>query len=288
MCTRAKGGLTTLPLAQPDDKIRSTSLSVMGGGNCANTLTALRRLGMPCSLLAKLGTDSNGGLIRSQLEAEGVDTSMCVCKEGLSSPFTYIIVDEETNSRTCVHTPIEEELLVAEVPLDALDGVSCVHCDSRSTLAAIAVAHAANKRGIPVALDFEKDRPHGRELLPLADWIFTNSRYPAIFSPGSASLESGMADLLEHGRASFVATTLGEKGSLLMRRAGSSRVDAGGSSEHVSCERYQDGEREYEVLRCRAHSPDKVVDTTGAGDAYIGAMICGECTCTRCRHCAND
>jgi sugar/nucleoside kinase (ribokinase family) len=263
---------------QPDDKIKSTSLSVMGGGNAANTLTAIRRLGMPSAMLTKLGKDSNGDIIRSELEAEGVDTSMCVRQAGLSSPFTYIIVDEMTRTRTCVHTPIQQELTPEEIPPTALDGVACLHCDSRSTIAAIAVAKQANERGIPVALDIEKERPHVGQLLPLADWIFTNTRYPSIFAPGSESLEQGMAALLEHGRANLVATTLGEEGSVLMQRAGGGggEVAVGEAHDDISTAVYREGVRTYHVTRCKSHSPGQVVDTTGAGDAYIGAMITGE------------
>ena len=32
----------------PDEKVRTTSSCVTGGGNCANTLTALARLGETC------------------------------------------------------------------------------------------------------------------------------------------------------------------------------------------------------------------------------------------------
>lgn len=250
----------------------------MGGGNAANTLTAIRRLGMPSVMLTKLGKDSNGDLIRSELEAEGVDTTMCVCQLDLSSPFTYIIVDESTKTRTCVHTPIQQELSPEEISPTALDGVTCLHCDSRSTNAAIAIARQAIERGIPVALDIEKERPQVGQLLPLADWIFTNTRYPCIFAPDSESLEQGMAALLEHGRAQLVATTLGEHGSILMQKADSTAAATAGSEAHdrITTAVYREGGRTYHVTRCKAHSPGNVIDTTGAGDAYIGAMIVGE------------
>jgi hypothetical protein len=100
----------------PDDKIRSTSLTVAGGGNAANTLVALRRLGMPTALATHLGQDGNGQQIKAELASEGVDVARCVSSAGLTSPFTYIIVDESAATRTCIHTPIARDLDPAAVP----------------------------------------------------------------------------------------------------------------------------------------------------------------------------
>lgn len=89
----------------PDAKIRTSQpLSVQGGGNAANALVAAARLGLEPALFSKLGNDANGDAIVAELEAEGVDTRAVLRGEG-SSPFTYIIVDQQANTRTCIHTP---------------------------------------------------------------------------------------------------------------------------------------------------------------------------------------
>lgn len=254
---------------KPDDKIRSTSLSVMGGGNAANSLTACRRLGVECSLVTKLGQDDNGDLIRKELNSDGVDTSLCVSKAGLDSPFTYILVDTSTQTRTCIHTPIQEDLLPDELPADVLDGVSVVHLDGRNTLAAAALAERANKAKIPVVLDIEKVRPDIEKVLPLADYIITNTQYPQIFKEG-ASTEEGMAALLEHGRAQWVITTLGSEGSQLMRRTADDPKEQI-KDPSLKYSAFED----YTIVKCGVHKVDKIVDTTGAGDSFIGAMLYG-------------
>lgn len=48
-------------------------------------------------------------MIRDELESDGVDTSPVVVKSGKTSPFTYVLVDTETLTRTCIHTPSEGE-----------------------------------------------------------------------------------------------------------------------------------------------------------------------------------
>jgi sugar/nucleoside kinase (ribokinase family) len=286
---------------QPDEKIRSRSFTIQGGGNVANTLTALARLGIASRLLTKLGDDAIGRDILADLEKEGIDTSFVVVKAQMTSPITYVIVDESTRTRTCIHTPAAEELTVADVSAhEALwSRVALVHLDSRHTLAALAVAREAVARGIPVVLDIEKNRPYAMELIALADYIITNATYPLQFSeraseePRRLSVLNGLIAMLEYGRAQFVIGTQGAEGSLMVRRRSQ-------SEEHQPLSRYEEEtlpldlpvlvrsdtfppatscsgcEPLYAVLRCPAWPVSKpIVDTTGAGDAYIAGIIYG-------------
>ncbi len=45
---------------KPDDKIRSNSFHTFGGGNAANTLIGVSRLGLQAAMVTKLGDDANG------------------------------------------------------------------------------------------------------------------------------------------------------------------------------------------------------------------------------------
>jgi len=56
----------------------------------------------------QVGIDQYGRMITDELNRDGVGTSRVVVKEGLTSPFTYVVVDMETLTRTCIHTPCEE------------------------------------------------------------------------------------------------------------------------------------------------------------------------------------
>ncbi|CAN4093472.1 unnamed protein product [Withania somnifera] len=81
---------------KPDDKIRSTSFEVQGGGNTGNALTCAARLGLSPRIISKVADDSQGKGIPEELEADGVDSSFIVVSDGGNSPFTYIIVDNQT------------------------------------------------------------------------------------------------------------------------------------------------------------------------------------------------
>ncbi|KAF3649158.1 hypothetical protein FXO37_19088 [Capsicum annuum] len=116
----------------PDDKIRSTSFEVQGGGNTGNALTCAARLGLTPKIISKevmgssignclwqkcnvrlrtihpcggalppiphiaVADDSQGKGLLEELEADGVDSSFIVMSDGGNSPFTYIIVDNQT------------------------------------------------------------------------------------------------------------------------------------------------------------------------------------------------
>uniref|UniRef100_M1AL61 Kinase n=2 Tax=Solanum tuberosum TaxID=4113 RepID=M1AL61_SOLTU len=119
----------------PDDKIRSTSFEVQGGGNTGNALTCAARLGLTPRIISKVADDSQGKGLLEELEADGVDSSFMVVSEGGNSPFTYIIVDNQTKTRTCIHTPGYPPMIPTDLSqsnlLSALDGAKLVYFDGR-------------------------------------------------------------------------------------------------------------------------------------------------------------
>lgn len=271
----------------PDSKVRTNSFEVYGGGNCGNTLTALRRLGIRTSIISKCGDDMNGKRILQDFCEEGVNVDYLFMKKGMTTSFTYIIVDEEGGTRTCIHTPSVEEVLEDDVSEEMLEGISLVHVDGRHTKAAVKLAKMANERNIPVLLDIEKDRPFVRELLPRADYVVTNSVYPSIFCPEAGdSMILGMKGLLECGRAQFVVSTLGSEGSMMLFRASNGNSNnipcspgrsatKGSSLPEISLETIQITGEDYVKLHCSASKPKQIIDTTGAGDAFIGGVAYG-------------
>ncbi|GAB5032006.1 pfkb-type carbohydrate kinase family protein [Nannochloropsis oceanica] len=269
----------------PDAKIRTSDFKVQGGGNAGNTLTALSRLGVHAEIFTKVGDDAYGKMIIDELAADGLDTRRVIRKAGISSPFTYVIVDTASQTRTCLHTP-SEDMTEEEVLPSLLDGVDFLHLDGRNTLAAIKLARLSRERGIPVMLDAEKDRPHLKELVPLCDFLVTNTAFPKTFT-GARSTEEGMAALLSLGKARLIFTTLGADGSMVMgrsedmllggKRDGEDRIwpmPLGMQESTYTC---PSEATDLVVIKCKAWplEPKEVVDTTGAGDAFIAGIIYG-------------
>ena len=272
----------------PDDKVRVQRAFQGGGGNVANTLTTLARLGVTAQLFTKIGNDEHGKTVMRELESDGVDTSHVLCSAGTSTAFTYVIVDAATKTRTCIHTPQQQELTREDVVTNCRaileEGQpSLVHLDSRHTEAALTLARLANKMDIPVSIDAEKNRPpFFQELLPLCDLIFTNERFPHLYSGAD------ITKLFDNSRANIIVTSLGDKGSILYvrhRRPTQDTTPITASLEQrlhavaISATdklpvRTQLG-KDYDVFSCPAWAlnSEQVVDTTGAGDAFIGGFI---------------
>jgi len=261
----------------PDEKMRTTALEVLGGGNAGNAATAMVRLGLRVSLVAKVGGDGLGAAVVAELKRDAIDTTHVSVDPSDTTPFSYIIVDADTQTRTILHTPARSgDLEPAAVDPSMLDGASLLFCDGRNTLAATELARMARSRGIPVIVEGERARPHLDALLALADVVVTSTSFPTAWT-GEKDLGVALKSLLTRLPARTVITTLGKTGSLRLDRDAATPAPADlpqaiqmivekGDSAATAC-----GPIHITFQAATPLRPEEVVDTTGAGDAYIGA-----------------
>jgi sugar/nucleoside kinase (ribokinase family) len=96
----------------PDEKMRSETLDIQGGGNCGNALTGLARLGVSAKVLSTIGTDPLGDKLMQEFERDGVSTQFLQRVSDAPTPFTYIIVDTQgvlshvATARMCQLSPL--------------------------------------------------------------------------------------------------------------------------------------------------------------------------------------
>ncbi|KAL8215055.1 hypothetical protein R6Q57_004504 [Mikania cordata] len=294
---------TVASFPNPDDKIRSTSMKVQGGGNAGNALTCAARLGLNARLISKVANDTQGRGILEELQADGVDVSFFVVSEEGNSPFTYIIVDNQTKTRTCIHTPgsppmIPDDLKTSTLS-SALKGVQLAYFDVRLHETALVVAHEAiqaNQRGIPILVDAERLREGLDEFLNLSDYVAW-TKAPTV----SSALVSM---LLRLPKVKFVIVTLGPDGCIMLERsitddAKTEEMDVDKLLEQlkqkIDCSKTVPTCVSSGIVRLQAEGTGSVcgrlflgtaekipefelVDTTGAGDAFIGAILYAICT----------
>lgn len=300
---------TVASFPNPDDKIRSLALKVQGGGNTGNALTAAARLGLRPRIISKVANDAQGRSILSELQTDGVDTSYILVAENGNSPFTYIIVDEQTKTRTCIHTPgsppmVPEELTKANLS-SALDGVDIVYFDVRLHDIALLVAEEASQRKIPILIDAERKREGLDELLNFASYVVCSAKFPQAWT-GASSIPVALVSMLSRlPNIKFVIVTLGEKGCLMLERSSTDASEAGEIDAEALFESLEKSINQSSTIpKCVASKsnlrisadgvssisgrlllgtaevipPGELVDTTGAGDAFIGAVLYGLCT----------
>lgn len=200
---------------------RTEKLEVQGGGNSGNQATAAARLGLSPHLITKIGDDGLGQGILAELARDGVGTEFVLRAQGSPSPFTYIIVDRQGGTRTCIHTPGAPMLPSEMTPelLDrALEGARLAWFDGRLTEAALVVAREARRRGIPVLVEAERLRPGLDALLAEADYVCTSAHFPQDWTGEPLLGDAILETLARLPRARALVTTRGTHGSVLLER----------------------------------------------------------------------
>ncbi len=234
---------TVLPvpvLPAPDSKQEVADILYSGGGPGATAAVALARLGARVRLVTVLGDDPPAQIQQGELGAAGVDFSLSVRRPGRRSPRAVILVDEIRQERRIFWTRGDlPPLDPTEVDPAWLQGVDLLYLDSHEPAAAVVLARAAHRRGLPVVLDAGNVRDGVADLVPLCSDVISS----AIFAPrltGHPEPRAALHALAALGPAR-VAMTFGKAGCLAL-------VD--GKIEHVPA---------FAV---------PVRDTTGAGDAF--------------------
>lgn len=230
-----------------------TSFHVGFGGKGANQAVMAARLGAQVSVVVKLGRDSFGENTLKNFQEQGCDTTYFLWDEtGLSSGVAPIWVEEATGQNSIIIVPgANSALSSADVRAahSAIEGAQLVICQLEipleTTLEAFRVAKAA---GVKTILNPAPAAALPDELLALTDIIVPNEVEAAMLSglPTSTVEQAEAAAAALRGRGvGTVIITLGDRGALIMTDE---------RAEHVAAERVQ------------------AVDSTGAGDAFVGTL----------------
>jgi ribokinase len=225
----------------------------MLGGKGANQAVALAQLGMRVALLGVVGDDDAGQQALDQAQDEGIDVSAVQRRNGTATGLIVDIVDGAGRWRYLEDLP--PSVLLTGADADAAAGLFTSARWASIQLqqppgAALAVARRAREAGSKIALDGAPEGgEHRAEMLALADVVRADAREAAMLAQmpvGNASqARDAAADILRRG-PSVVALAVDGTGNLLAWPGG-------------------------DLLLPLAATP--VVDTAGAGDAFMAALI---------------
>ncbi|WP_418393105.1 ribokinase [Victivallis lenta] len=232
---------------RPGETLGSESYSVGCGGKGLNQSIALARAGAPVMHAGRIGHD--GGILRSALEAAGVDVSLLV--EGdVPTGHAIIQVDAKGENAIILYGGANRRITEAEIDaaLDAVgDGILLLQNEINSLGTILEKAHA---RGIRTAFNFAPFDPEDAKTLPLGllSYLIVNEIEGAGVA-GVAEPEAILRTLKERYPGCRVILTLGKAGAAFL----------GDDGVMVP------------VPPCSA----EVVDTTSAGDTFIGYLFAG-------------
>ena len=235
-------GVTRQP--EPDEKTVASWLVECGGGPAANAAVTVARLGGSVAFLGYLGRDVWGERHLQELEGAGVLTDFVV-RGDFPTPLSVVLVKPD-GQRSVVHYRASTPYLQPEsFDLGNL-APRLILFDGHEPELSFRLARQAHARGILTLLDAGSVHRGTRGLLDGSDCLIDYLVGSEVF----AHAFTGLAGEEQAARAltafsSNVVVTLGERGLVWATTAGQGRLPA---------------------------FPVPVVDTTGAGDAFHGAL----------------
>ena len=236
---------------KPGETIFGQRFDLGFGGKGANQAVAARLCGADVFMVARVGSDLFGPATIDNFKRLGIDTSHVKQVEGLSSGVAPIFVDPDGQNRILVVKGANDALKPADVDraAETLKAADCIVLQFEIPLETVYYTVAfARKNGIRCILNPAPGQAVDmRELTGLDYFVPNESEAETITGIAVRSLDDarGCAEKLTRDGIRRVIITLGSNGCLLAGRE---------VSEHVSA------------------FPVRSIDSTGAGDAFIGSF----------------
>ena len=235
----------------PGETILGGPFRMGPGGKGSNQAVAAVRLGAEVAMVCRLGNDVFGDFALETLQKEGVDTRFSRRDATKATGAALIVVDAEGENSIVVAPGANESLGPDDVnhAADAITGADVVLTQLEIPVESVhAVLQLARASGVRTVLNPAPARPLSDSLLEQVDVLTPNRGEAALLTGRKIDDRQGLvaaAGVLMDRGVGAVVFTLGGEGALLVAPQ--------------------------ETVTVPAHKVD-VVDTTGAGDAFNGAL----------------
>ena len=236
------------------ETLSSDNSAIFCGGKGANQAVACARMGGDVAMIGRLGDDPSATMLRASLTAEGIDDQGVVTTANTASGTAVILLTPDGQNRIMLIGGANAAVSAADIAgqAQAFDGAKLLICQLETPMdAVVAAIDYARAQGIPVLLNPAPARELPAELIAKIDYLIPNESEASLLTGVTVDgLDTALAaaQLLRSQGARNVIITLGGSGILIL--------DA-------------DGPRHLPAL------PTKVVDTTAAGDSFIGGFATG-------------
>lgn len=218
------------------------------GGKATNQAVAAARLGAPVALVTIVGRDARGQRARDYLQREGIDTRWVIDVDGPTDA-GFVMLPPSRIPAITVSQDRSRELdeAVVKRAADTIRRAAIVVCQLEAPPgAALAAFRAAREAGARTILNPSPARNLDPELISLTDVLVPNQHEAAALVGVNGAPATLARELAQRWPVGAVIVTVGSEGAYLATN---------------------DGLAEY------VPAPEvPVVDTTGAGDAFVGAL----------------
>lgn len=236
----------------PGETVLGGEFKTFPGGKGANQAVAAARLGVPVRMVGRVGEDDFGDSLLAALEQNAVDVSWIMRDAGASTGVALITVDAAGQNTIVVAPGANGQLTPDDIDAceDAFRGAAVTLLQLESPLDAVArAAELAHTHGAQVVLNPAPAQQLSPSLLQHIDYLIPNQSELALLA--GTNTQTPVLQAVERLRADGVdrvIVTLGADGVLVCDGAESTQIDS---------------------------YPTRVVDTTAAGDAFVGAFAVG-------------
>lgn len=252
-----------LPLESPIGAgvmINTEPVRLMTGGLACNAGITMARLGMKTAVLTYVGADDFGEIIRKRLESEGINC-LGLLQHPITGTATSAVLIDSGGERTFAHYAgasyrLDRTVMLANLDLFAssrmlLLGYYSQMTDLEQDLPEVLATIRAT--GCRIAMDAGGNggtmQPLDR-ILPHLD-VYIPSQIEATHQTGQTEPRAIIDTYRRCGAPGILGVKLGSAGALLSPSAG-----------------------EYVAVPC-IPPPGPIIDTTGAGDAFLAGLLTG-------------
>ncbi len=231
---------------QPGETLLGSDFRTYPGGKGANQAVAAARVGGIVSMVGSVGSDDFGAALLANLAANGVNTSHVSRHAETATGVALITVSDDGQNTIVVAPGANSRLAPADVAnaARAFEGAAVVVLQLEIPIPAVERAvKEARRRGARVVLNPAPALPLEPALLKEVDILIPNQGELALLT-GEEELDAAATRLRALG-VHTVIVTLGGEGVLVLEEAGRTQLPP--------------------------HAVE-VVDTTAAGDAFVGAL----------------
>ena len=240
------------------ETLEARHFAIGQGGKGANQAIAAARLGSAVTLVTAVGDDVFGRDTIAALQREGIDTAHARVVAGTANGVATIVVDGAGENRILISKGANAHLAPTDIDRAMPALRQCALILLQLEIALPTVTHTvdrAHAAGIPVLLNPAPATPAlSLERVRSVAYFAPNQTELALLTglpTGSRAQAAAAARTLVEAGIGTVIVTLGADGALLVDRNGTLHIPS---------------------------VPVTAVDTTGAGDAFIGAFAHGVAT----------
>lgn len=236
-------------MPRPGETVLALGYAEHAGGKGANQAVAAVRAGARVAMIGRVGRDDAGERLRDGLEQEGVDVTE-VRRVDAPTGRALIEVDDAGQNRIVVVPGANHAWRADDLPGHVLDGADLVILQREVPEEIVTAAiRQARQAGAQVLLNFAPAGPVEPDVLREVDVLVVNESEAAelagLAEEDVASDPTAAARSLAQRVRGDVVVTLGAEGAIHAGRGGEGQVPG---------------------------FPVETVDTTAAGDAFVGAF----------------